>query len=117
VRRRLAQLKAWSTSPKVVLAVRLGIISMGLTTLHAFVKEHEERLVALEDRGLAPLDDLVTIRDLDKVELRLGALEEGTVQPEGSPLNHAALARLGRTDLPAGSDDAGQEGSRVQELE
>jgi hypothetical protein len=83
VRRLYGRLTAWLNRPPVQRAIRLGMVSMGLQALHGLLKEHEERIGELEERGLVPIDDLVTIRDLEKVERRLEKVEGPS--PLGAP--------------------------------
>jgi hypothetical protein len=75
VRRLYGRLRAYLKQPAVHRAIQLGIIGLGLQTLGAVLKEHEQRIDTLEERGLVPIDDLVTIRDLEKVEGRIEVLE------------------------------------------
>ncbi|HEV2369124.1 MAG TPA: hypothetical protein VGR90_04575 [Acidimicrobiales bacterium] len=75
MRRRLRQAWAWFHTDKVQRSVRLLAVAAGFGALKQILEEHDKRLEELEERGLVPIDDLVTIRDLVKVETRIGALE------------------------------------------
>lgn len=81
MRAALARLRAFLGRPQVQKAIDLAIIGYGLSRLAALLKEHEERLGELEERGLVPLDDLVTLRDLEKVEGDVRALQEAAGAP------------------------------------
>lgn len=76
MRRRLRQAWAWFHTDKVQRSVRLLAVAAGFGALKQILEDHENRMGELEERGLVPLDDLVTLRDLEKVEARLGALED-----------------------------------------
>jgi hypothetical protein len=73
--RLLRRLVTWGRSPKVQRAVQLAGITFGATCAKNLFEEIYGRLDALEERGLVPLDDLVTIGDVAKIDRRVWVLE------------------------------------------
>lgn len=61
--------------PKVQTGIRLFLVAMGFGALKQLLEDHSKRLEALEERGLVPLDDLVTVRDVAKIDRRVWVLE------------------------------------------
>lgn len=80
MRARLRQAWAWLQRDSTQRSIQLLVVAAGFGALKQILEDHHKRLDELEERGLVPLDDLVTLRDLEKIEARIGALE-----PEPQP--------------------------------
>jgi len=68
-------LVTWARSDKVVRAVQLAGVTFGAACAKQLFEEIYGRLESLEERGLVPLDDLMTVRDAAKIDRRVWVLE------------------------------------------
>ncbi len=112
---RLRQLVTWARSDKVVRAVQLAGVTFGAACAKQLFEEIYGRLEALEERGLVPLDDLMTVRDAAKIDRRVWVLEgEPGPDPAAAFEEHAEPAPLedleGEAVAPAVAEEAPQEG-------
>ncbi len=95
MRRLIARAIAKLREPKVQRAIQLAGITFGATCAKNLFEEIYGRLDDLEERGLVPLDDLVTVRDVSKLDRRVWVLE-------GEPGPDPALA----FEVPTGEEPA-----------
>lgn len=93
---RLKAAWAWLRSDKAQRTLQLLAVAAGFGALKQILQDHEKRLEDVEERGLAPLDDFVTLRDLEKIEGRLGELEGADIGGPETP------------GLEGGAGDAGE---------
>lgn len=75
MKRRVRQAWAWLRKDTTQRAVQIALVGIGGNALKNLLTDTNERLRALEDGGLVPLDDVVTIRDHAKLEDRLERVE------------------------------------------
>jgi hypothetical protein len=75
MKRRVRQAFAWFRKDTTQRAIQLALVGLGANALNTLLKDTEKRLSALEDGGLVPLDDVVTLRDHSKLESRLERVE------------------------------------------
>lgn len=75
IRALIARGRAKLNDPKVAQAIRLAVVAAGFGALKQLLEDYAKRLEALEERGLVPLDDLVTVRDAAKIDRRVWRLE------------------------------------------
>jgi hypothetical protein len=61
--------------PAVQQSLRLMTVAAGFAAAKQLLEEYGTRLVALEERGLVPLDDMATVGDLAKIDRRVWVLE------------------------------------------
>jgi hypothetical protein len=55
--------------------LNIALVTAGAAAARRLFLEYHGRLVALEERGLVPIDDLATVGDLAKLEDRVSALD------------------------------------------
>lgn len=60
---------------KHAVGIDLALITMGAAAVKRRLETIHTRLDELEERGLVPLDDLVTVRDVAKIDRRVWVLE------------------------------------------
>jgi hypothetical protein len=87
--RRLREALAWLRSDKAQRTLQLLAVAAGLGALKQILQDHETRLENVEERGLAPLDDLVTLRDLEKIEGRIAELAAASSSSSSSSSSEA----------------------------
>lgn len=75
MKRRLRQALTWFRKDTTQRAFQLALVGLGANALNTLLKDTEKRLSALEDGGLVPLDDVVTLKDHSKLESRLERVE------------------------------------------
>jgi hypothetical protein len=75
VKRRVRQAWAWFRKDSTQRAVQIALVGIGGNALKNLLQDTNERLRALEDGGLVPLDDVVTLKDHSKLESRLERVE------------------------------------------
>lgn len=116
---RIRKVAAWAQQPKVQRSFRIAAVAFGATCLKQLLTEQNERLDALEERGLVPLDDMVTLGDMAKIDRRVWVLE-GEPGPDpaayldddpDSVLNHQAL----REYAAAEKDEPANAGGELEE--
>jgi hypothetical protein len=60
---------------KHAVAIDLLLVTAGAAAVKRRIEAIHGRLAELEERGLVPLDDLVTVRDVAKIDRRVWVLE------------------------------------------
>jgi hypothetical protein len=115
VKARVRQAVAWFRKDKTQRALQIAVVALGAKCLQNLLEDTEKRLSALEDGGLVPLDDVVTLKDHSKLESRMERIERVVPLPVPPPVADVEVAEedqgaVGATVGPEGTQE-GQESS------
>lgn len=102
IRKGLAKLR----EPSVQRSIQLLTVAAGFGALKQLLEDYANRLDALEERGLVPIDDLVTVGDVAKLDRRIWHLEG---EPGPDPAAGILPTEGGELEQPA--DAAGEGGA------
>jgi hypothetical protein len=91
--------------------MQIALVGIGGNALKNLLQETNERLKALEEGGLVPLDDVVTLRDHAKLEDRLERVEAVVPVAPPPPVIDAEVVEDG-VGASVGSEGA-QEGQEA----
>lgn len=86
MKRRVRQAMTWFRKDTTQRALQLALVGLGANALNKLLTSTEKRLSALEDGGMVPLDDVVTLRDHSKLEDRLERVEAVVPIPMPPPV-------------------------------
>jgi hypothetical protein len=71
----MRQAFTWLRKDSTQRALQIALVGVGANALKNLLQDTEKRLSALENGGLVPADDVVTLRDHSKLESRLERVE------------------------------------------